>query len=96
MSSINDQAWEYFNLSEGLDAATEYMRELAEETMRKRERYFNMRESSDLTADEAIQANNLRVEVSKGLEELRALRKELAADRERMRELNRSLEAAGF
>ena len=96
MPSINDQANEYFHLSEGLDAATEFMQELAEENMRKSKRYHKLIESSDLTADEMIQANQLRIEISKGVEELHALSKDIAPDRERLRELSRSLDAVGF
>lgn len=96
MPSINDQANEHFYLSESLDAATEYMQEAAEENMRKRKRYLNLIESSDLTADEMIQANQLRIEANEELEELHALRKDLTGTRERMNELERSLQAAGY
>lgn len=96
MPSIDEQVHEYFELAADLEAGTQVMQEVAEENMRKRKRYLNLRESSDLTADEAIQANDLRVEANEELEELHALRKDLVATRERMNELGRSLEAAGF
>ena len=87
---------EFYELAADLRAGSEVMQEVAEENMRKRKRYLNLRESSDLTADEAIQANDLRVEANEELEELHALRKDLVGTRERMQELSRSLEAAGF
>lgn len=96
MPSINDQANEHFYLSEELGAAAEFMRELAEENQCKHKRYLNLIESSDLTAEEMIQANQLRIEVSEELEELHAIRKHIVAIRERMQELSRSLDAVGF
>lgn len=96
MSSINDQANEHFVLSEELEACIEVMREVAEENKRKHARYHNLIESSDLTAEEMIQANKLRIEINKELEELHALRKRQAAIFERMQELSRSLDAVGF
>lgn len=96
MPSINDQANEHFYLSEELGAAADFMRELSEENQRKHKRYLNLIESSDLTADEMIQANQLRIEVNKELEYLHALRKRQAAIFERMQELSRSLDAVGF
>lgn len=96
MSSINDQVYEFYDLAADLKAGTQVMREVMDENQRKRTRYLNMRESSDLTADEMIQANQLRIEANEELEELHALRKDLLSTRERMQELSRSLEAAGF
>lgn len=96
MPSIDEQVHEYFDLVADLKAGTQVMQEVAEENMRKRKRYLNLRESSDLTVDEGIQANDLRVEANEELEELHALRKDLVATRERMNELERSLEAAGY
>lgn len=96
MSSTNDQVYELFELSDELRAGTQVMREVAEENQRKRTRYRNLIESSDLTADEIIQANQLRIEANEELEELHALRKDLIGTRERMDELDRSLQAAGY
>lgn len=96
MPSINDQVYELFELSDELRAGTQVMREVAEENQRKRTRYRNLIESSDLTADEVIRANQLRVEANEELEELHALRKDLIGTRERMDELDRSLQAAGY
>ena len=96
MSSSDDQVNEYFELVADLKAGAQVMREVAEENQRKRTRYLNMRESSDLTADEMIQANQLRIEANEELEELHALRKDLTGTRERMNELERSLQAAGY
>lgn len=96
MPSIDEQVHEFYDLVADLKAGSEVMQEVAEENMRKRKRYLNLRESSDLTADEGIQANDLRVEANEELEELHALRKDLVDTRERMNELGRSLEAAGY
>lgn len=96
MSSTNDQVYELFELFDELRAGTQVMREVAEENQRKRTRYRNLIESSDLTADEIVQANQLRIEANEELEELHALRKDLIGTRERMDELDRSLQAAGY
>lgn len=96
MSSTDDQVNEYFELAADLRAGAQVMREVAEENQRKRTRYRNLIESSDLTSDEVIQANQLRIEANEELEELHALRKDLIGTRERMDELGRSLQAAGY
>lgn len=96
MSSNDDKVNEYFELAADLRAGTQVMRDVAEENQRTRTRYRNLIESSDLTSDEVIQANQLRIEANEELEELHALRKDLIGTRERMDELGRSLQAAGY
>lgn len=96
MSSINDQVYEFYDIVADLRVGSELLEEAAAENMKKRERYLNLCESKDRTAEEEIAANDLRIEANEELEELHAFRNELLSKRERAEELTQSLKAAGF